>query len=303
MGNFRKILATALRLAALTSIAGVGAVKLFADQNAPPHGAPAVNSDRPSVFTASLSNGVSIGILGIGENPSTGKQWWLANGDLLNTPPYARMQNSPNSPSAGCVTREFSVQVNNRVSGSVDPATVWWEVAKGYYVQSNVDDQRGKEIPGMLARAETVPDIPDGATIHANVAAGKWNVALTLGAGGCGGLMNYPGCPKFVVFSQTFAVKNETHIFYVCGQRSGLDVRFTAIDRAGKPVPTNCVNATGSADTLVAEYNVNLPLKSIREWQLQSRPFDQWMEIRGISLHAGQRKNVTAATSDDQQHP
>jgi hypothetical protein len=48
---------------------------------------------------------------------------------------------------------------------------------------------------------------------------------------------------------------------------------------------------------------VNLPQNSIRQWQLQSRPFDQWIEIRGISLHPGQKTNVTIATSDDQKIP
>ena len=93
MLTFHKIAAAILLIAALAGATGigVGTARLLADQNpagpSVPPAAPIATPDLPPISSASLSNGVSIEILGISENPSTGKQWWLANGEPLGTPP------------------------------------------------------------------------------------------------------------------------------------------------------------------------------------------------------------------------
>jgi RNA polymerase sigma factor (sigma-70 family) len=180
MMTFHKIVAAVLLVAALAGITGVGVgtAKLLADQNAPLPVAPPP-ADLPPISSESLSNGASIDILGICESPSTGKQWWLANGDLLDTPPYAHMGAQITS-MPGTIVREFAISVNDHLTGSADRATVRWSVAASQGSSSTTpQDKTGRPINDVDAAAVAVPDAPGGVTIKANVAAGKWITICT----------------------------------------------------------------------------------------------------------------------------
>ncbi|MGD0767710.1 MAG: sigma-70 family RNA polymerase sigma factor [Tepidisphaeraceae bacterium] len=308
MMTFHKILAAMLLIAAFAGLTGVGVgtVKLLADQTAPPPAAPPAAQpaplDIPPISSATLSNGVSIQILGISENPSRGKQWWLANGDLLDTPPYARMR-ARLSPEPGCIAREFAVTVNNSVVGSTDHAAVRWFLSNSRgSSSSDVRDKTGKPTTDIVAEAVVLPDSPAGATLHADVAAGKWTTICTSAGFGSS---SQSGPNGSFLFSNIFIVNGQTHIV---AAYSGLlpthpDVRLVAIDRAGNIIPAAGTHTAGNDSSFVGEYLVTLPPDSIRQWQLQTRPFDQWIEIRGISLHPNQKTTVTTVTSDDQPNP
>jgi RNA polymerase sigma factor (sigma-70 family) len=308
MMTIHKILAAMLLIAALAGLTGVGVgtVKLLADQTAPapaqPPSAQAMPLDNPPVYSASLSNGVYIQILGIGENPSAGKQWWLANGDLLDTPPYARMRGWV-SPQPGCIAREIAVTLNDSVIGSADHATVRWFLSNSRGSSSStVQDKTGKPIADIDAEAVVLPDSPAGATLHAEVAAGKWTTVCTsMGLGAS----SQAGPNGSFLFSNAFIANRQTHIVVAY---SGLppthpDVRVVAVDRAGKIVPATGAGSASNNSGYVGEFSVTLPQNSIRQWQIQTRPFNQWIEIRGISLHPGQKTNLTTVTSDDQPNP
>jgi hypothetical protein len=47
------------------------------------------------------------------------------------------------------------------------------------------------------------------------------------------------------------------------------------------------------------ELVVGMPLQSIREIVYSHRTFNEWIEIRNISLHPGQKTIVQIVTSDD----
>ncbi|MGD0140806.1 MAG: sigma-70 family RNA polymerase sigma factor [Tepidisphaeraceae bacterium] len=306
--TFHKILAAMLLIAALAGVTGigVGTVKLLADQTAPPPATPPAAQpapvDLPPISSATLSNGVSIQILGISESPPTGKQWWLANGDLLDSPPYTRMATRI-SLIPGCIAREIVVAINDSVNGSTDHAAVRWFLSNSRGSASSfIENKTGKPIPHMDAQAVALPDSPAGATLHADVAAGKWNTVGT--ASGIGG-SSQSGPNGSLLFSNAFVVNRQTHIV---AAYSGLlpthpDVRLVAIDRAGNIIPAAGTHTAGNDSSFVGEYFVMLPPNSIRQWQMQTRPFNQWIEIRGISLHPGVKANVTTVTSDDQPNP
>jgi len=308
---FHKVVAAMLLIAALGGITGlgVGAVKLLADENIPAAATPSSNSAaslaRQTVFRGRLSNGVSIEIIGISEHPSIGKQWWFANGDLRATPPFKSEPFDPfgqQSIPAGFVTREFAAQINNIVNGSIDHATVGWgETNIRQSSTDEVGDQRGRKIPGKSVA--WLSDSPGGATVHADVAAGKWDALGVAGLDGCS-LQALTSGPKLLIISRSYTVVDETHVMVVWEDLPHLDTRIVAIDRAGKTVLARSVtNAGDGATTFAGEYSVDLPLNLIQQWQLQARPFDQWIEIRGISLHPGQKTNVTIVTSDDRKNP
>jgi RNA polymerase sigma factor (sigma-70 family) len=309
MMTLHKIVAAMLLIAALAGLTGVGVgtARLLADQNAPvpspapPSPAPPARiPDRPAVDVASLTNGVSIEILGVCENPSTDKQWWLANGDLLDTPPYAWLRAVEPS-AAGCVTREIAVSVSDSVTGSRDRASVSWTATDSQgSVSSDIEDRSGKRITDIQACAFALPDVPAGVTIHATVAAGKWTTICTAEGRGA---QSQGGLAGEFLFSRTFTVNHQTHIVAAYNGLPNQDLRMVAVDRAGNLVTADGAGNINSANNYVGEYSVPLSQNAIRQWQLQARPFNQWIEIRGISLHSGQKTNVTIVTSDDQANP
>lgn len=307
MMTFHKILAAVLLIGIFAGVTGIGigAAKLLADQNTPPSpppAAPVALPDHPPVYRASLSNGVAVEVIGIGEHPSTGKQWWLANGELLNTPPYDGLQGDV-SKSPGYIEREFAVAVSNSVNGSPDRATVQWSALGSQgAVSGDLKNSSGKTIPGLEAQDMAVPDAASGATIHAMIAAGQWNTMFTAEGFGQASMGNLTGS---VLFSSVFNVNGQSHIVigYSGTIPANQDFRLVAIDRTGRVVPARGTSSISGNTGFVGEFAVSLPRNSIRQWQLQSRPYDQWIEIRGISLHAGQKTNVTIVTSDDQKNP
>ena len=65
-----------------------------------------------SGFTAILSNGVTVELVGVCEHPSEGKQWWRPDGSMLEQEPYGSMPAKVH-PSASETAYEFCVSVKN----------------------------------------------------------------------------------------------------------------------------------------------------------------------------------------------
>lgn len=147
-----------------------------------------------------------------------------------------------------------------------------------------------------------VPETPGGVTIKANVAAGKWTTICRASGIGSSSLSGPNGS---FLFSNTFVVNRRTHIVAAYSGRvpADMDTRLVALDRTGKIIPASGASSVSNNSGYIGEFSVASPQNSIREWQVQTRPFKQWIEIRGISLHAGKKTNVTTATSDDQPNP
>jgi RNA polymerase sigma factor (sigma-70 family) len=309
MITIHKILAAMLLIAALAGVTGlgVGAAKLLADDQksspaAPPTPAANIAPSQPAVYRGTLSNGVSFELLGVGENPADGKQWWLANGDLLNTPPFAHLgRNASVSPMDGTILREFAISYGDAVAGSRDPATIGWDVrgSKGIVYVEDSSPATTEIFQGAAAR---VPDSPGGVTVGARVAAGPWKTLFT--APGTGHLSE-GAANGSILFSGVFVENRMRHIViaYTGQLPDNQDMRVVAIDRAGNVVRgVDSGSATGQ-NGYVGEFAVSLQPSAIREWQVQSRPFDQWIEIRNVSLHAALNTNATVVTSDDQKNP
>jgi hypothetical protein len=76
-------------------------------------------------------------------------------------------------------------------------------------------------------------------------------------------------------------------------------LRLVAVDTDGVEHVAARHQSSGSATVTLGEYWVDLPIASIQEWRIETRPFDQWMEFRNISLHPDQATQVEIVTSDD----
>jgi hypothetical protein len=259
-----------------------------ADQTASP-------STQPADFIARLANGVSVQLIGIYDSPSPGKKWWKANGDPLNAEPYLHGGNVIVA-DPSMIEREFAVKIQTAVHGSSDPATVTWTLLNsGGFATSALTDANGNAIPDLQVKAVRLADDPDGAILRAQIAAGLWTPLCTcqgIGITARGGLFGS------YLFSGTFTAQNQTHILVGCSNAMRADIRLLAIDQIGRAtVATPVVTSFGDSN-MVGEFRVAIPVARISYWLLQYRPFDQWIEIRHISLHRDQKTRVEIVTSD-----
>jgi RNA polymerase sigma factor (sigma-70 family) len=287
----------------LATGAGVGGMKLLAQEtavpapdagpNPPP--APGQVVPNPSTSTAigQLNNGVSIEIVGVCESPSRGKQWWDATGAPLDKGLYDGMRFGNQHPDPGYVAREVAVRINSAVQGSSDHATVYWGLDDS--PNSFSGGTRGNLAKDVQATGFHVKDNPAGATLRANVAAGKWTTLVTDASGGS---MSTGMLGMEFVFSAPYRVNNETHIMVAAIGANAGDTRLVVVDKSGKQHVAQGYSSAGSQNGFAGEFGVNLPIASIRSCEFQTRPFDQWIEIKNISLHAGKMTNVQVSTSD-----
>jgi hypothetical protein len=307
MMKWKKIFAAVWLFIGITGATGIGigTVRLLADQTSPPSqpaaqqasaSAPEAAAKLSSDLVGRLANGVSIEIVGINENPSTGKQWWAADGKPASAP-YTRIRTTA-SPEWEYLCRETAVKINRLVSRSSEPATVAW-----YWLNCNAtmsSNLEGAVDPSVDAEVIRLPDAPAGGILRADVAAGRWKTICT--APGNGQISRGSDQMSFL-FSRTFVLEGQTHIVmaFIDGRtpRPREVMRLVAIDRAGHQIPADGWSSVGGSGGLAAEYAVRLPVASIKQWEMQSRPLNQWIEIRNVSLHRGQPSSVKIATSDD----
>jgi RNA polymerase sigma factor (sigma-70 family) len=304
MMTWKKIFAAVWLFIGITGATGIGigTVKLLADQTSPSPQPAAQDSASPAAANPSadlvgrLSNGVSIQVVGINENPSTGKQWWAVDGKPTPAP-YARMH-AKLWPQHRDICLEAAIKTNNLVSGSSEPASVIW-----YWVGANGSSSANLEgaiDPSIDAEAVLLPDLPTGGILRADVAAGPWKPVFTVPGTGQSSMGR---TDMSILFSRAFTLDGQTHIVVALldsrTPRPRETMRLVAIDRAGHQIPANAWSSVGGSAGLAAEYVVRLPASSIKQWQMQSRPLNQWIEIRNISLHRGQTTSVKITTSDD----
>jgi predicted DNA-binding protein (UPF0251 family) len=296
MLTWQKVAATFILIAALSAVTGVGigGFRLLADQtdstSPPPPPPPAADDQSPSSAGAQLSNGVSVEVVAINENPSTGRQWWQINGDPLNSDLNSDVTALSVNP--GDIAREIVVKVNRTLQGSPDPATVQWYLMHGSVTYSGKSNLAGTETV-----ATELPDSAGRGTIHARIAAGDWQTLATAQGTGQtaeGGLFG-----EFL-FSAVYKDRGVSNIVVgFMGKATRDDVRLIAIDYSGRQHTAESGSSVANDAGTMTQYSISLPQRSIREWRLQSRPFNQWIEFRNVSLHRGQKTSPIIVTSDN----
>ena len=83
------------------------------------------------------------------------------------------------------------------------------------------------------------------------------------------------------------------------GLGAKINMRVIAIDQTGAEHSCTGFNGANDGSTIMQYCKANLAPADIKQWKLQTRAYDQWVEIRHIALHAGLISTVQVVTSDN----
>jgi RNA polymerase sigma factor (sigma-70 family) len=303
----------------------------------------AANSARTAAFTSAsqqylgkLSNGPSIEILGVAEHDdATGQptQWWAADGSPLDFGPYAQMRGKVSLYHSATqnIEREMAIRINANITGSAEKAsTTWHFVGSSGTGGSSPQDEHGRYIPNLNALLVNLPDNPDGAILHLEIASGPWTSMIITTPDQTSSMQ--AGSNTFLC-SEGFEVRGQAHIIIARslsqfpavaqgmlrisggfggsgggvggglrgGNRQSLGdqaERLIAITKSGQTVQAYTINEQAEDNSSLMEMVIPAALGTIKELRFQTRPWNQWVEIQHISLHAGKNTNVQIASSD-----
>ncbi len=250
----------------------------------------AAEDDTPkqSQFTATLSNGVTVELVGVCEHPSEGKKWWRPDGSLLKETMgikiYGRLACDIEDAFRG---KPYAFVV--RIDGPTDLNFKWGQTQDTRCLaQGKVIDEQGREVKGMQAIQASIDEQKVGATLRLAVASGPWqNEAAHSGRG----IMGTGRKQGAVMFSEAYESDKGVKIT-VSDDLNELEHRIAAVDAEG-----NVLGAVskpwvgvGKMRQTVAHFK-NLGLKQIKEFQFQTRPYE-WVEFKNVSLKPGVKTDV-----------
>jgi RNA polymerase sigma factor (sigma-70 family) len=263
-------------------------------------------------------------------------QWWAADGSPLDFGPYAQMGGKVSLYHSATqnIEREMAVRINANITGSAENAsTTWHFVGSNGAGASSPQDEHGRYIPNLNALLVSLPDNPAGATLHLEVASGPWTNMMITTPDQSSSMQ--VGSNVFL-YSEGFEVRGQTHIIISRslsqlpamaqrmsriggglggsgggggggggglrgGNRQSLGdqaERLVAITKSGQTVQAYTISEQAANNSSVTEMVIPAALRTIKELRYQTRPWNQWVEIRNISLHADKRTNVQIVSSD-----
>jgi protein involved in polysaccharide export with SLBB domain len=283
--------------------AGVGIQHLVRADDTPPAATkPAAPATFPTTTTykATLKNGYTLELLGLSESPSVDRPWWRADGGPT-TRPYHHVSAGRTDPRPGILTRELAIRED---WGNLDRMKVnerWTIEPNGGWGGQTGADENGKLLRDIHAFNVNFQDVPT-ATVRRELATGPWRLRGTWPAP-----QRPRGAPVPV---------GEITVAQPVQQQSGQrqDVEITVTD--SPPYEHLRIVVGGGAGESLIDYGwgstlgpeglnristfklLNATVDKIKTIRVESRPNDQWIEFRNISLRLGVKSDVQIVTSD-----
>lgn len=277
---FRK----AFELAAAGAVVAVGLTARAVSPQAPGRGDAAPPGTVQPVETSkqkpagdrrwvrNLPCGAIIEVMGISSFPCGPDSWWRPDGTPLSQPPC--------DPVFSAVTSDRGVYkvIVARLARLPDGAEHHWWLAESGGSSRGPAARVGRPLPGVSAMTVIVPENATTGTLHFKVAAGPWQTIGNMGKGG--GAVS--GIGVSYIFSGAIAGDNKTSLAVTHNIRDR-SVRVVAIDVDGHEIPAKAGSSAGVQDFEQALLEFDLPQDQIKEFRLQSRPFEE-VEIPRVAL-------------------
>jgi hypothetical protein len=170
-----------------------------------------------------------------------------------------------------------------RVTGLPADADLGWGVKEAGGSADSAARKDGKKLPGVSTLLVGVPEALTTGSVEFHAATGPWRTVGISDGRNPGGFSSKFG--SSYIFGEAVAGKRGT-ILTVSHDIGDVAVRIAAVDRDGRERPHVGHTGTGVKDFYQIAAEFDLGLEAIREYRLQTRPYER-VEIAGIALKPG----------------
>jgi beta-lactamase regulating signal transducer with metallopeptidase domain len=241
----------------------------------------------PGKYSARLSNGVTVELLGVCEYPSDGRQWWQPDGEILTEAPCTRHRGDKMFPMPEERAYEFCLRLRHLPSGG--QTTI--KIPSSYSVMGGSGPalKDGTYQDDLRWSATILPKDRRNCTVRCGVAAGTWQTAAqtrgqAFSAQGTtiGGITLSPANddPE----AGAMITSSDDILDRPC--------RVVAVTTDGRIVPASRTSGgTAGRVRQTTSYFRGLTLAQIAEFRFQTRPWT-WVEFKNVSLRPGRRTDV-----------
>ncbi|MCJ7777870.1 MAG: M56 family metallopeptidase, partial [Sedimentisphaerales bacterium] len=234
-------------------------------------------------FRATLSNGVTVELVGICEHPSEGKQWWRPDGTAPEKAPYLSRDGKPIVNSNEDFNRLIEIAVG--LSGA-DLQDVSLSCKVPGATRTSANDV---EIEGLKSIACEVSKLFNSGQVNVGVAAGSWET-IGVQKANIKEIVEEKVNGGFITWDVPLEKDGKASI-KVAHSFGEYDVRVIARDRNGNILKSPWSSGGGADALRTTEYRFPVHLAQIDEFQFLIRPY-QWVEFKNVSLRPGVKTDV-----------
>ncbi|MFI4911620.1 MAG: M56 family metallopeptidase [Sedimentisphaeraceae bacterium JB056] len=225
-----------------------------------------------SDFKKTLSNGVSVEVLGVCKHPSEGKQWWRPEGSAYY-PNFSTKQRGRVSTSG----KPYEIAI--KVNGSGDFNIEWGAKGATGSCELEVSGIGQESVDGIYAQRFNI-NSDDKTSIMVGIAKGKWNTEFTNPGSGNSGMGSFG---HGINFSKTYEVDDGIEVT-VSDDFIDMDYRLIAVDKADKIyVSQRHGGTTAGKVRQITYWFKGLDVANVKEFRFQTRPFEL-VEFENIPL-------------------
>ncbi len=287
-GVLKMMIYEKLKLIAVAALVTVGLTAQALSQQAPIGGILATRPPQPAAqsgekpnektlgdrrWVRGLPSGAIIEVIGISTFPSGPDTWWRPDGTML--------QPAPCDPIEPRISGDNAVPmlVLVRLARIPDGADHEWSITEARGAAEGPAMRDRKPLPGLSETTALLPADASNCTVLFKVAAGPWKTIQTWGKNP-GGVGHRNGASY--IFGDAIATEKGTTLS-VTHNILDKPVRLVAVDADGKEFPAEIRSATSVKDFQQIVVEFDQPPAQIKEFWLQTRPFEQ-VEIPRIAL-------------------
>lgn len=170
-----------------------------------------------------------------------------------------------------------------RVTGLPADADAGLGVKEAGGIADHAARKDGKEVPGVTTLLFGVPKDLATCSVQLHAATGPWKTVGTSDGQSAGAVSTRSG-PSYI-FGEAVTLKGRT-ILTVSHDIGNAAVRIVAVDRGGRERPPVAQPGAGAKDFYQVTAEFDLGSEAIREYRLQTRPYER-VEVPGIALKPG----------------
>jgi len=251
-----------------------------------------VEKTPQTVFTATLSNGVTVELVGVCEHPSEGKQWWGLDGQPIEKP-YERLnyaERSGESKLYEVVYRLFGSEgIRSKIYSN---STITGHISL-YPLSKKAENLNIRDAANAYGAILYVK--PDAQSIRLEMGAGRdcdWKTLCTQPSPVDKSGTTGPG----VVFQPAIEKDGKTYVTIAHQIKDG-QIHIIAVDHSGQIHKSEGFLNTTSNELGSCQVRFNLPADQIKEIQFQTQKF-QRVTFKNVSLRPGHKTDVPISARD-----